>query len=121
MTGRPLRVGHYLEHVLAAIDRINRYTGDIDFDAFVASDMRQDAVIRNFEIIGEACRNIVRADPAFPSRYPDLPLRAAMEMRNVLAHAYFGVDLSVVWRTIQSDLPGLEQGVRQALAETRRD
>ena len=121
MTDKSLRVADYLEHVLAAIDRINRYTAGIDFDAFVASDMRQDAVIRNFEIIGEACRNITRADPSFRAKYPDLPLNAAMEMRNVLAHAYFGVDLSIVWRTIQTDLPGLGREVRQALSETRGD
>lgn len=121
MTDKSLRVADYLEHVLSAIDRIDRYTADIDFDAFMASDMRQDAVIRNFEIIGEACRNIMRADPSFPATYPDVPLRAAMEMRNVLAHAYFGVDLSIVWRTIKTDLTGLERGVRQALSKIRGD
>lgn len=119
MTDKSLRIADYLEHVLSAIERIRRYTRDVDFQAFAASDMRQDAVIRNFEIIGEACRNVARADRDFSSRYPGLPLKAAMEMRNVLAHAYFGVDLVIVWRTVQTDLTRLEQEARKALAEAR--
>jgi uncharacterized protein with HEPN domain len=117
MSGTAPRIADYLEHILSAIERINRYTAGLDFDALAASDMRQDAVIRNFEIIGEACRNIARADPGFAARHPDLPLKAAMEMRNVLAHAYFGVDLAIVWRTIRADLPGVERAARRALSE----
>ena len=67
----------------------------------------------NLEIIGEACRNIDRVDPGFGARHPDLPIRPAMEMRNVLAHGYFGVDLAVVWRTVRTDLPGLKRQVRE--------
>ena len=90
MNGKSRRIADFLEHILAAIDPIRRYTVDMDFDGFVASEITQDAVIRNFEIIGEACRNIGRIDPGFAARHPKLPLRAATEMRNALAHDYFG-------------------------------
>ena len=64
-------------------------------------------MIRNFEIIGEASRNIERHHLSFSVAHPELPLAVAYEMRNALAHGYFKVDLSVVWRTIGEDLPPL--------------
>jgi uncharacterized protein with HEPN domain len=78
--------------------------------------MTQDAVIRNLEIIGEASRNIARDCPEFAAAHPELPLTFAYEMRNVLAHGYFKVDLDIVWRTLERDLPSLQQRV-QILAE----
>jgi uncharacterized protein with HEPN domain len=116
MTARGLRVADYMDHILEAIARIGRYTAGLDFETFAASEMTQDAVIRNLEVIGEACRNIERADPDFASRHPDVPLRPAREMRNVLSHGYFGVDLAVVWRTVARDLPALEARIRAASA-----
>jgi uncharacterized protein with HEPN domain len=69
-------------------------------------------VVRNFEIIGEASRNIERHHPEFAAAHPELPLAIAYEMRNALAHGYFKVDLGIVWRTIQRDLPHLLELVR---------
>jgi uncharacterized protein with HEPN domain len=65
----------------------------------------QDAVIRNLEIIGEASRNIERKHPDFTAAHPELPLSFAYEMRNALAHGYFKVDLAIVWKTVETDLP----------------
>ena len=76
----------------------------------------QDAVRRNLEIIGEASRNIETRCPTFAAQHPDLPLSFAWQMRNVLAHGYFKVDLALVWQTVQRDLPALRQGVQAALA-----
>ena len=71
----------------------------------------QDAVIRNLEVIGEAYRNIERRYPDFAETHPELPLSFAYEMRNALAHGYFEVDLEIVWKTVEQDLPELEQRV----------
>ncbi len=81
--------------------------------------MVQDAVIRNFEIIGEASRNIERVDPQFLVSHPELPLSFAHDMRNVLAHGYFKVDLAVVWKTIERDLPYLEEQVTRAVNDLK--
>lgn len=67
----------------------------------------QDAVIRNFENISEASRNIARHYPDFSDANSQVPWGFAYEMRNVLAHGYFNVDLAIVWTTIQKDLPDL--------------
>lgn len=112
-----LRLADYLQHILEAIERIERYTADVAYEAFVRADMTQDAVIRNLEIVGEACRNIERHIPEFSARYPNFPLKAAVEMRNVLSHGYFGVDLAIVWRT---NLPELRQQVQQILTDLSR-
>ncbi len=74
--------------------------------------MAQDAVIRNLEFIGEASQNIKRRHPAFADAHPDLPLASAYEMRNVLAHGYFKVDLAIVWQTLEKDLPELHAQTR---------
>ena len=67
----------------------------------------QDDVIRNFEVIGEASNNIEKYYSEFAAAHPDLPLVYADQMRNALAHGYFNIDLQIVWKTIQADLPQL--------------
>lgn len=82
MTQGTSRLTNYLEHILEAIDRIFDYVDDISAPVFLSNKMVQDAVIRNFEIIGEASRNIERQHPDFAAANQDLPLVAAYEMRN---------------------------------------
>ena len=96
MSGDLRRVADYLSHGGEAIERVRRYADGLDKTTFLRSEIVQDAVIRNFEIIGEACRNIERNDPTFASIHPELPLTSAYEMRSALPHAYFRVDLEVV-------------------------
>jgi uncharacterized protein with HEPN domain len=70
-------------------------------------------------IIGEAARNILRADPAFAASHPTLPLGRAIGMRNALSHGYFEVKLDRVWKTIKEDLPDLNAKVVEALSRAR--
>lgn len=105
------RLDDYLGHIAEAIERIERYTADMDEVAFLQDEMAQDAVIRNLGIIGEASRNIERDYPEFSAAHPELPLSAAYQMRNVVVHGYFKVDLEIVWRTIQNDLTDLYRQV----------
>lgn len=115
MTAKPSRLADYLGHIVEAIDRIQRYTAGMTPDAFAASELAQDAVIRNLEVIGEASRNILRTHPDTAAAHPDLPLAAAYEMRNALAHGYFKIDLGIVWNTLQRDLPPLRDRVQLLL------
>jgi uncharacterized protein with HEPN domain len=105
---RPLRTADYLGHIAEAIDNIQSYTAGLDAASFKVDRKTQDAVIRNLEIIGEACNNVVKHDPAFAQQHPQVPWGFAYEMRNALAHGYFTVDLDIVWTTVTSDLPGLK-------------
>jgi uncharacterized protein with HEPN domain len=84
MSRDPQRLQDYLKHILIGIKRIQEYCSDIDEIGFLKSQLIQDAVIRNFEIIGEASKNIERLFPDFAAAHPELPLMIAYEMRNAL-------------------------------------
>lgn len=107
-----LRVRDYLEHIELAVARIRRYLAGLDRASFLASEEKQDAVIRNIEIIGEAAQSIRRRHPEFAARHPEIPWGGAYGMRNAIAHGYFTVDLDVVWKTVCEDLPVLGAQVR---------
>ena len=118
MSSDPQRARDLLKHILHAIDRINDYTKSGESE-FMANEMIQDAVIRNFEVIGEASRNIEKRFPEFARDHSELPLRSAYEMRNALAHGYFKIDLTIVWRTIEIDLPKLRDRVAEVLSASK--
>ncbi len=110
-----LRLPEYLGHILQAIERIHRYVEDQDEVAFLEDEKTQDAVIRNFEIIGEAANNIKRHHAEFVRQHAEVPLNFAYEMRCALAHGYFKIDLEIVWRSIHNDLPELYEQIRQLI------
>ncbi len=111
---KSLRVHDYLGHILRAIERIGRYTADMDKQGFLDSEMVQDAVIRNIEILGEASNNIQRVAPDFAAQHHDIPWLVMYTMRNRVSHGYDQVDLEIVWNTIHSDLPNLFTLVQKA-------
>jgi uncharacterized protein with HEPN domain len=108
------RLSDYLAHILEAIERIDRYTEDMDEVTFLDNHLVQDAVIRNLEIVGEASNNIGKHYPEFVAMHPELPLAFAYQMRNAVAHGYFKVDFEIVWKTIQRDLPKFYAAVQIA-------
>ena len=103
-----------IEDMLEAIGWIEEYIHGMDLEALLRDRKTSDAVVRNLEILGEAARN-VPDDVA--SRYPHIPWKRAREMRNILIHAYFGVDLPTVWETIQEDLPPLKAQLNGVLRD----
>jgi uncharacterized protein with HEPN domain len=115
------RLVDYLGHILQSIERIERYTENMDEMAFLDDEMAQDAVIRNFEILGEASHNIEVNFPEFAQAHPELPLAFAYQMRNAVAHGYFKVDLEIVWKTLNNDLSGLYRQVQSVLADLPTD
>ena len=117
MSRDPLRLADYLGHILESIAQIQNYCEDIDEVSFMSNRLIQDAVIRNFEIIGEASKNVERVAPEFVAAHPELPLAFAYDMRNLLAHGYYKVDVNVVWKTIERDLPYLQKQVIQAVSD----
>ena len=102
-----LRIPDYLGHILEAVNRVFMYVEGMTETQFLKDAKTQDAVIRNFEIIGEACHKIELQHPEYASEHPEVPWGFAYEMRNALAHGYFKVDFEIVWRTLHHDLPGL--------------
>jgi uncharacterized protein with HEPN domain len=94
----------YIDHILDCINNILSYTEGMDEDSFNKNFMVQDAVVRNFQIIGEATKRI---KPDFKNAHPDVPWKKMTGMRDKLIHDYFQVDLETVWNTITKDIPSL--------------
>lgn len=101
----------YLLHIEERIQRIERCIGE-GRDAFMDSEMAQDAVIRNFEVIGEATKQV---SPPLRERFPDIAWRQMAGFRDVLIHNYMGIDLEEVWNTVTNDLPVLKEQIQEAL------
>ena len=94
----------YIEHLLLSICKIEDFTVNMTRSDFERNEMVQDAVIRNIEIIGEISK---RVSNDLKNTYYDIPWREMAGMRDKLIHDYMGVDLDVVWTTIEVDIPRL--------------
>lgn len=93
----------YLEDIQTSMYRIAEYIDDLDFKSFKQDYKTVDAVIRNFEIIGEASKNL----PDFiKEQNPDIPWEEMYYLRNKVSHEYFGIDYEIIWDVAKNYLPG---------------
>jgi uncharacterized protein with HEPN domain len=92
----------FLNDILEAISRVETYTEGTTLDEFSGNQMMQDAVVRNLEIIGEAVK---RLPDALRKKYPDIEWKKIAGLRDILAHAYFGIDIDIIWDVIHNKLP----------------
>lgn len=97
--------------IAECVARIEEYT-TAGQDAFAASTLIQDAVIRNFQVIGDATKNL---SPELRQSYPDVPWRRMAGFRDVLVHDYLRVDLAIVWEIIEIELPSLKPKILEIL------
>jgi len=100
--------------ILNCIEKIRNYTNSLTFEQFQKDDRTIDAVIRNLEIIGEAASHIPLE---IQEKYPNLGWFEMRGMRNIMAHEYFGVSISIVWHAIDHDLPPMEKELNKILEQ----
>lgn len=103
-----------LDDMLQSAQKIKRYTKDIGYNTFVSDDKTMDAVVRNFEIIGEAANRI---DPDFRSKNPEIEWKRIRGFRNRIVHDYFGVDYEIVWEIIETYLDELIDLLQKAIKD----
>jgi uncharacterized protein with HEPN domain len=110
MPERDLRL--YLEDILDSGNAIAQFVEGLSYEEFRDDRKTYSAVIREFEIIGEA---VGKLPEHLKNRRPNVEWQDIKDFRNLLAHEYFGVDLEIVWRIIKDDLPALLDAVREIM------
>jgi len=101
-----------LQDILECAEKISVYVEKVEKSSFMENGMLQDAVIRNLEIIGEAAKGLPEA---FRDQHEDIQWRKISALRNILAHAYFGIDNEIVWDLATKEIPLLQDRVRAIL------
>ena len=106
----------YVEHIHNCILKIKEYTFGIHEENFLKNTLIQDAVIRNYEIIGEATKQL---NEDFRIKYPEIEWKKIAGMRDKLIHNYIGVDLWAVWGVVETIIPTLEIQIEEILKKER--
>jgi uncharacterized protein with HEPN domain len=102
-----------LQHILEAIEEIQRYLVAVEFPAFLENSMMRFACIKQMEIIGEASNHL---SAELKSKFSEIEWAQIVGMRNVFAHEYFGIDSSLVWEIIKNDIPELKGKIAYILS-----
>lgn len=101
-----------LTDILESIDKIFRYTEGMTFDDFIQDERTVDAVVRNFEIIGEAANRI---DETLHTQFPEVEWRRIIGLRHRIAHDYFGIDYTVIWGIREDKLADFHQQIEKII------
>lgn len=104
-----------LEDIIESANKILSYTQGLTFEEFCSDDKTIDAVVRNFEIIGEAAN---RLTDSFKAKHSGIDWYKIRGFRNRIVHDYFGIDYSIVWRIKEDMLPSLTNQILNILSET---
>ena len=107
-------IGLFIEDILKSIKNIEEFSKNLNREKFSKNNLRQSAIIRQLEIIGEAVKNIPLS---FREKYPQIVWKDIAGFRDILSHAYFGVNLERVWNIIENDLPKLKEEINKIKIE----
>jgi len=108
----------YLTDIVDAADHIAEFIAGTDFRTFQESELLRSAVVQKLAVIGEAA---ARVSEGLRTRYPETPWPQIIAFRNILVHAYFGIDWDVVWRAAKNRCPVLREQVAAILAAESGD
>ena len=101
-----------LSDIIEAIRRIELYLEKLNYESFLIDSKTQDAVVRNFEIIGEAVKSL---DIKFRDAHSNIPWKKIAGIKDKLIHHYFGVNLEIIWTIIETELPDLKKFIEKIL------
>ena len=104
----------FIKDMLECIERIEEFTGNMDFKEFLEDDKTKSAVVRKLEIIGEAAKNI---PASIRQKNKELPWSDMAKMRDKISHFYFGIDYEIVWEVIRKRIPEIKPIIQGILRE----
>ncbi|MGB7413139.1 MAG: DUF86 domain-containing protein [Thermosynechococcaceae cyanobacterium] len=104
----------YLEDICTSCIKVQRYTLNMTFEDFIEDERTYDAVVRNLQIIGEAVKKI---PSDIREQYPNVEWRKIAGLRDILAHAYFGLEDETLWDVVQNKVPELLEQVQLVIQE----
>jgi len=107
----------FLKDILQAIERIEKYAGALSFEGFCENQLVQDGVVRNLEIIGEAVKHLPKD---VQKKYPTVEWKKIAGLRDILIHAYFGVDRDIVWDVVINKIPELKGQISLILKKRKK-
>ena len=99
----------FIYNIMDSIENIESFLKEISKESFFKDGLRQSAVIRQLEVIGEATKNI---PDSFRKKYPEIPWKKIVGLRDIIIHTYFEIDLDITWEIIKKDLPLLKKQVQ---------
>ena len=107
----------YLQDILDAVNDIESFVDGLTYEEFIKDRKTLNAVVRSIEIIGEASKNIPETMKA---KYKELPWKQMAGMRDKLIHAYFGVDVEMLWKAVKENIPPLRRSIQQMLKDLEK-
>lgn len=110
----------FIQDIIEAGERAIAYVARMSFEEFVADAKTKDAVRMCLSDMGVAANQALKLDPTLLEEFPEFEGRKAYEMRNILSHAYFGVDTKIVWQTLAVSVPTIVADARVILASRKK-
>ncbi len=104
----------FLQDIIEAMESIEEFLGNMDLNELIEDDKTSSAIIRKFEIIGEATKHLPED---LKEKHPEIPWKSMFGMRDRLIHAYFGIDYELVWEAIKTEIPKLKPQLKEILKE----
>ena len=108
----------FIKDIIAAMEAIEEFVGDMTLEELKADEKTSSAVIRKFEIIGEAAKHI---PPKIRDKYKDIRWKSMAGMRDRLIHAYFGIDYNLVWSAMKTEIPNLKTKLRKVISDMKQE
>ena len=103
----------FVEDILESVELIESYIANMEFEDFKNDRKTIDAVVRNFEVIGEASRNV---PDNVRNKYQNVDWKGIIGLRNRIAHEYFGLSVTIIWSIVTQEIPRLKKQMKQILA-----